>query len=111
MNPAQPYLDLLRSERERLRAQGWVILSKGELGEGSIRNAEGRCPICAFAVLHGVDKYYTSWMFALRELFGLDADYSDATYLILAADGMQRLGPNVVEMRAGLLELLGLEEV
>jgi hypothetical protein len=65
----QDWMDLLLAET-RLPLQMWELLPTGQ-----IRNADGRCPLCAWANLQKPEIIYRgAWNFALKEVFGKDWD-------------------------------------
>lgn len=112
------WIDLLAGE-PRLLDQGWSIWTANSYMPGfpqvyRIRNADGQCPLCAWAELQGSKAYQGSWLLAMREVFGMETDFGDAALIADGADiplaHSRATYPEAFFARQLLLELFNLQE-
>ena len=101
------WMDMLRMERNRLVGRGWSWSEPDELGRRELRDAEGYCPLCALATLHGVTKYKGAWNWALTQAFGLTvAEVEGARKIACAADTRYASAQLVTQITKELNEIL-----
>jgi len=100
-------MDLLKEAKPQLVGRGGAWRRDEATGREELRDAEGYCPLCALAPLHGCDKYKGAWSWALTQAFGLTVSEAEgARKIAAAADSRFPEHPLVLSIRDELDQIL-----
>lgn len=101
------WMDLLWEAKPALVGRGWKWRRDETTGRMQLRDAEGYCPLCALASLHGCDQYRGAWSWALTKAFSLTVSEVGGAWKIAgAADSRFLEHPLVSLIRAELNQIL-----